>query len=405
MPPAGYACILVAKSAATPGQSLYLLKLILKNTLRHRLRTGLTLLGLAVAVIAFGLLQTVVDAWYAGSQNASTARLVTRNSVSLVFPMPLSYKQKIRQVDGVRAVVSANWFGAIYKEPKNFFAQFAVDDDYFHLYPEYIFDEKEMDAWLKDKKGAIVGRKLAEQHGFKVGDSVMLKGTIFPGNWDFVVRAIYDGRDKKTDSAQFFFHWDYLNETIKRTVPRRANLPGVFVLELSDPARAAEVSRTVDALFANSQAETLTETEQAFQLAFVSMTEAIVVAIRLVSFLVIFIILAVMANTMAMTARERMAEYATLKALGFGPGFVVQMILGESLAIAAIGGAAGMVLTLPIADGFSKAVGTLFPVFQVSNGTLLMQAGAALAVGLIAGILPAWHGARVNVVDGLRQLA
>ena len=378
------------------------LKLIFLNALRHRLRSLLTLVGLVVAVIAFGLLQTVVGAWYAGAEGASTARLVTRNAVSLIFPLPLTYKQKIRQVDGVRAIASANWFGAIYKEPKNFFPQFGVDDNYFGIYPEYVLADAEKTAWLKDKKGAIVGRKLADDYGFKPGDAVTLKGTIFPGNWDFVIRAIYDGKEKKTDTSQFFFHWDYLNETLKKTVPRRANAVGVYVLELSDPGRAAEVSREVDARFANSQAETLTETEKAFQLGFVSMTEAIVVAIRLVSFLVIFIILAVMANTMAMTARERMAEYATLKALGFGPDFVVKLIVGESLAIAAMGGTAGILLTLPIAAGFSKAVGSLFPVFQVSPATMAMQAAAALAVGLIAALLPAWHAARVNIVEGLR---
>ncbi len=380
------------------------LKLIFKNALRHRLRTVLTLTGLVVAVIAFGLLQTVVDAWYAGAEGASTARLVTRNAVSLVFPLPLTYQQKLRQVDGVRAIAAANWFGGIYKEPKNFFPQFAVDGNYLDLYPEYLLDDGDKIAWQRDRKGAIVGRKLAEDYGFKLGDTVTLKGTIFPGNWEFVIRAIYDGREKKTDTSQFFFHWEYLNETLKKTAARRANFVGVYVLELSDPARAAQVSREVDAVFANSQAETLTETEQAFQLSFVSMTEAIVVAIRAVSFLVIFIILAVMANTMAMTARERMAEYATLKALGFGPGFVARLILGESLAIAAMGGTAGILLTLPIAQGFSRAVGSLFPSFHVSTGTMAMQAGAALAVGLIAALFPAWRASRVNIVEGLRQL-
>ena len=381
-----------------------LFKLILKNALRHRLRTGLTLLGLVVAVVAFGLLQTVVGAWYAGAEGASTARLVTRNAISLVFPLPLTYKQRMRQIEGVRAIATANWFGGIYQEPRNFFPQFAVDDNYFELYPEFLLKEQEKTEWLRDRTGAVVGRKLADTYGFKVGDRVNLKGTIFPGNWEFVVRAIYDGREKKIDTSQMFFHWDYLNETLKKSVPRRANAVGVYVLELADPTRAAEVSRAVDALFKNSQAETLTETEKAFQLGFVAMTESIVVAIRLVSFLVIFIIMAVMANTMAMTARERMAEYATLKALGFGPGFVVQLILGESLAIAGIGGGIGILLTLPIADAFGSAMGSLFPIFQVSSGTILLQTLCALGVGLIAALFPAWRAARVRIVEGLRAI-
>ena len=384
---------------------MQILKLILKNSLRHKLRTALTLLGLVVAILAFGLLSTVVDAWYAGAEGASTARLVTRNSISLVFPLPLTYAQKIRQVEGVKAVSTANWFGGIYKEPKNFFPQFAVDaQSYFELYPEYIFDEAEKRDFQRDRKGAVVGRKLADTYGFKVGDGVTLKGSIFPGNWDFVVRAIFDGRDAKVDTAQFFFHWDYLNEVTKRNYVRRANQVGVYVVELANPARAAEVSREIDALFANSLAETLTETEKAFQLSFVSMTEAIVVAIRMVSFLVIFIILAVMANTMAMTARERSAEYATLKALGFPPRFVVSLIVGESLALACIGGGLGIALTFPVARAFGREMGSLFPVFNVSMETVALQFACMLVVGLVAAAVPSRYAARVNIVDGLRNI-
>ena len=385
---------------------MYLLRLILKNTLRHKLRTALTLLGLLIAVLAFGLLQTVVGAWYAGAENASSARLITRNAISLVFPLPLTYRAKLRGVDGVRAISNANWFGGIYKEPKNFFPQFAVDaQTYFTLYPEYRISTEALQSFQRDKRAAVVGRKLADRYGFKVGDTVTLKGTIYQGNWEFIVRAIYEGLDTKTDTNQFFFHWDYVNETILKTVPRRANTVGVYVLEIDDPARAAEISRTVDALFKNSQAETLTETEQAFQLGFVSMTEAIVVAIRAVSYLVILIILAVMANTMAMTARERTAEYATLKALGFPPRFVVTLIVGESLALALIGGTLGMLALLPLANVFGAAMGSLFPVFYVSDNTLLMQLACALIVGVIAAIAPAITAARVNIVEGLRHVA
>ncbi len=381
-------------------------KLILRNALRHKLRTALTLLGLVVAILAFGLLSTVVDAWYAGAKAASTARLITRNAISLVFSLPPSYEQKIRQVEGVSQVSIANWFGGIYKEPKNFFPQFAVDaHNYFDLFPEFVIDPSARRDFQRDRKGAVVGRKLAETYGFKVGDGVTLKGTIFPGNWDFVVRAIYDGRDQSVDTSQFFFHWDYLNETMKRTAPRRANQVGIYVVELSNPGRAAEISREIDTQFANSLAETLTETEKAFQLSFVSMIEAIVVAIRLVSFLVIFIILAVMANTMAMTARERSAEYATLKALGFPPRFVVGLIVGESLAIAAVGGCLGIALTFPVAAAFGRATGSLFPVFTVSIETVALQAACTLGVGLVAAAWPGRYAARVNIVDGLRAIA
>jgi putative ABC transport system permease protein len=384
---------------------MHLLKLILRNTLRHKLRTLLTVLGLLVAILSFGLLQTVVDAWYSGANNAAPDRLVTRSSVSLVVPLPVHYRDKIRAIDGVRSVAAANWFAGVYQEPKNFFPQFAIDPlPYLAMYPEYRIPADQLLDFLRDRKGAVVGRKLADTYGFRVGDTVPLKGTIFSGNWEFVVRAIYDGATPRTDTSQFFFHWDYLNESARQRAPQRADQVGVFVVQVTDVARAAEISRAVDAQFANSAAETLTETEQAFQIGFVKQTEAIVIAIRIVSFVVIFIILAVMANTMAMTARERMAEYATLKALGFGPGFLGGLIFGESLAIAAAGAALGVALTFPVADWFARQMGTLFPVFEVSASTVQLQLACAVVVGVAAAVLPALRAARVRIVDGLRAM-
>jgi putative ABC transport system permease protein len=381
------------------------LKLILRNALRHKLRTGLTVLGLVVAILAFGLLQTVVDAWYAGSENAAPNRLVTRNAISLTFSMPLHYRDKIRAVEGVRAVGAANWFGGIYQDPKNFFPQFAIDPaPYFAMYPEYRVKEDELRAFLRDRKGAVIGRKLAATYGFRIGDTIPLQGTIYPGTWPFTVRAIYDGADAKTDTSQMFFHWDYVNETVKAKTPRRADQVGVFVVQIDDPARSAEISRTIDRQFTNSLAETLTETEKAFQLGFVAMTEAIVVAIRIVSFVVIFIILAVMANTMAMTARERLGEYATLKALGFGPGYVARLVFGESVAIAAIGATLGIAATFPVSAAFGAKMGTLFPVFEVSAETVALQVGCAIVVGVAAALLPGRRAARVKIVDGLRAI-
>lgn len=384
---------------------MHFFKLILRNTLRHKLRTGLTVLGFVVAFLSFGLLQTIVDAWYAGAEGAAPDRLITRNAVSLMVPLPLHYREKIRAVEGVKTVAAANWFAGVYQDPKNFFPQFAIDPvPYFSMFPEYRIDEDQMRAFLRDRKGAVVGRKLAQTHGWKIGDAIPLKGTIFPGNWEFVVRAIYDAGEAKTDTSQFFFHWQYLNETMRLRAPQRANQVGIFVIAVADVDRAAEISETIDEQFENSIAETLTETEQAFQIGFVKQTESIVIAIRIVSFVVIFIILAVMANTMAMTARERMSEYATLKALGFAPSYVGSLIYGESLAIACIGCALGMGLTFPIGDWFAKQMGTLFPVFEVSGQTLLLQIVCALAVGVIAAALPAHRAARVRIVEGLRAI-
>ena len=385
---------------------MYVALLVLKNALRHKLRTILTVVGIVVAITAFGLLRTIVDAWYAGANASSSARLVTRNAVSLVFSMPLTYAQKIRQVPGVASVALANWFGGVYISERNFFPQFAISaPSYLEMYPEYMLSPEERKAFLTDRTGALAGRKLAELYGWKIGDQIPLRGTIFPGTWTFTLRGIYDGADKGTDQSTFFFHWDYLNETIKKQFPRRGDQTGVFVVQLKDPQQAAEVSEAIDATFKNSLAETLTETEKAFQLGFVAMTEAILLAIQAVSFVVIVIIMAVMANTMAMTARERYGEYATLKALGFGNGFVALMIFGESLAIALLGGAAGIALTFPLARAFADAMGSLFPIFFVSEDTLLMQFAAAILIGVVAACIPAWKAARVRIVDGLRAVA
>ncbi|MDB5866205.1 MAG: ABC-type transporter, permease component, partial [Betaproteobacteria bacterium] len=295
---------------------MHFLKLILRNSLRHKLRTALTVLGLVVAFLSFGLLQSIVDAWYHGADAAAPNRLITRNAVSLTVVLPLHYREKIRAVEGVKSVAAVNWFAGVYQEPKNFFPQFAVEPvAYFAMYPEYKIADDAFRAFMRDRKGAIVGRKLAQNFGWKVGDVIPLKGTIFPGNWEFVVRGIYDAGEAKTDTSLFFFHWQYLNETMRQRFPLRANQVGIFLVEVEDVDRAAAVSEDIDKQFRNSIAETLTETEQAFQIGFVKQTEAIVIAIRIVSFVVIFIILAVMANTMAMTARERLGEYATLKAL------------------------------------------------------------------------------------------
>jgi putative ABC transport system permease protein len=384
---------------------MYTLKLIARNALRHKLRSSLTVLGLLVATLAFGFLQTVVSAWYAGAEAASNTTLITRNAISLVFPLPLSYATRIRAVDGVADVAYANWFGGVYQDPKNFFPQLAVSvPSYLSMYPDFLLPDQQRNAFLHDRKGCIVGRKLAEQYGFKVGDVIPIRGTIFPGDWQFVVRGIYDGRTPSTVTTQLLFHWEYLNETMIKTMPRRANQVGLYVVKIGRAENAAQIGAAIDATFKNSLAETLTETEKAFQLGFVSMSEAIVVAVRVVSYVVILIIMAVMANTMAMSARERLAEYATLKALGFGPAFLARLIFGESILLAMAGAALGIALLFPAAALFLAQMGTLFPVFQVAPRTLLLQVLCALGVGIVAAIAPTLRATRVNIVEGLRSV-
>ena len=378
--------------------------LVLRNAFRHKLRTTLTIVGIVVAIAAFGMLRTIVDAWYAGANASSSARLVTRSSVSLVFALPLNYAQKIRQVDGVTGVGWANWFGGVYVNERNFFAQFAISESYLDLYPEFVLSDDQRRAFLADRVGAIAGRKLADKYGWKVGDQIPLRGTIYPGTWNFNLRAIYDGADPSTDETTFFIHFEYLNERVKQLYPRRGDQAGVFVEEIGDPQAAAEVSQAIDATFRNSLAETLTETEKAFQLGFVSMSEAILLAIQAVSFVVIVIIMAVMANTMAMTTRERYGEYATLKALGFSGAFVATLIFAESLGIALAGGLIGIALTFPAADAFVTAVGSILNGFFVSRETIALQLGAALVVGAVAAAVPAWRASRIEIVQGLRAI-
>ena len=385
---------------------MFVFRLLLKNAFRHRLRTLLTMLGLVVAVSAFGLLRTIVDAWYAGAEASSSTRLITRSATSLTVPLPLAYAERLRAVDGISSVTWSNWFGGIYITERNFFPQFAVDPStYLALYPEFIVSEAERVAWMRDRKGVLAGRKLADKFGWKIGDSIALRGTIYPGTWTFTLRGIYSGVDEGTDENQLLFQWAYLNEFVRLRSPLRSNYVGVFVVGIRDPNNAAVISRRIDEQFKNSQAETLTETEKAFQLGFVAMSEAILVALQAVSFIIIVIIMAVMANTMAMTARERLGEYATLKALGFPPAFVVRLLFGESLFIALIGGLAAVALTLPMAAAFRAAVGSLFPIFRVSGTTMAMQLGAALVVGIVAAAWPSWKMSRIDIVEGFRHVS
>lgn len=382
-----------------------LIKIIFKNAFRHRLRTGLTILSITIAILAFGLLRTVIDAWYAGVEASSSYRLVTRSATSILFPLPLSYKEKIRQIDGVKTVSYGYWFGGIYISEKNFFANFAVDPKtFFDLYPEYVLSPEQKDAFFRDRKGFACGRKLAERFGWKIGDAVVLKGTIFPGDWEFVLRAIYRGRDQNTDESQFVFQYDYLNETLKKTAPDAADKVGFYFVGINNPERAAEITSAIDSMFHNSIAETRTETEKAFTLGFIAMSGAIITAIELVSFVVIIIILAVVANTMAMSARERTGEYAIFKTLGFGGSYIAALIFGESLIITLLGCGTGIAATFPAKAAFAKQLGNYFPIFNIAPRTILFDVVLSIAVGVLAGVVPTWRAIRIRIADGLRMV-
>jgi putative ABC transport system permease protein len=384
---------------------MLILKLLFRNAFRHKLRATLTILGVTIAILAFGLLRTVVSAWYAGVEASSASRLVTRNAISLIFPLPLAYKDKIRQIEGVRTVSYGTWFGGVYKEEKNFFPNLAVDaQSFMKIYPEFMLSDDEFRAFLKDRKGFVAGRKLAEKFKWKPGDTVTLKGLIFPGDWDFVLRGVYRGRDKNVDESQFLFHWDYLNERIKDKMTSWANQVGFYMIDVNRPDLASAVSLAIDETFKNSLAETLTETEKAFQLSFISMTEVIVLAIQLVSFVIIFIIMAVVANAMAMTTRERIGEYAVLKTMGFGGWHILALILGESLVITLAGGILGVILTYPAAAIFGHELSNFFPIFNVEIKTVYFAFTAALMVGVIAAVVPTRSAIRIRIADGLRRI-
>jgi putative ABC transport system permease protein len=379
------------------------LKLISRNTFRHPLRTGLTILGLTIAVMAFAIIRTTVSSWYAASQAASPNRLITRHAVSLTFTLPIAYQDKIARVDGVTGISHAMWFGGIYVDPKNFFPQFAVDGDtYLDLYPEYIIAPEQMEDFLKQKNAVIIGQRLADRFGWSLGDQVRLTGTIFPGDWDFVIRAIYSGAKENTDETIWHMRYDYLDERMRAEAPGRAGQVGSFVVQIADPSQSASISQEIDAMFENSSAETLTETEESFMLSFVSMASSIVTGLQIISVLVIGIILLVLGNTMAMTARERISEYAVMKTLGFRPIHVVGIIIGESLFIAALGGALGLLVTFPIARLVGAAMADFFPVFTVEPITLVLAVLASFVVGLAAAVFPTLKAVRTPIVDGLR---
>jgi putative ABC transport system permease protein len=380
-------------------------KLIYRNTFRHPLRTALTVLGLAVAVSSFCLLRTVVVAWYAGVEASSPVRIVTRNAISLMAPLPIAYLSKIQAVPGIKQVCYSYWFEGTYIDKRHFFPQFATSmARTLEVAPEYLIPPEQKLALLRDRKGCAAGRKLAARFGWRLGEPIILKGTIFPGEYHLNLRAIYTGREPSTDETQFFFHYEYLNETLKKIAPERADQVGWFFIQVAAPESAAPVSEQIDALFKNSLAETLTETEKAFQLSFIAMTEAILVAIQVVSWMIIGVILVILANTMAMGARERLGEYAVLKTLGFRAWHLVVIIVGESLILAVVGGVLGLALTFPAVAAFPPEVQQYFPGLFVTRLTMIEGFGVALAVGLLAALAPAWHAARVSIAVALRKV-
>lgn len=383
-----------------------ILKLIIKNSFRHKLRTALTILGIAIAVTAFGLLRTVYTAWHAGLDMASPNRLITRHAVSFIFPMPYAYREKIQKVPGVDMITYANWFQGVYIDKNQFFSRMAVDPEtYFEVYREFVLEPSQYEDFKKERNACVVGETIAQQYGFKIGDIINITGDIYPGDWQFVVRGIYKPRDNTVDGTQMLFHWQYLDERLRVETPGREGNVGWYIVRIADANQAASVSEQVDALFKNSRAETKTETERAFQQSFLAATGTIINAMNFMSFVIIGIIMLVLGNTMIMSARERTREYAVLKTLGFSGGHLVGLIGGESLLISCIGAIVGLFLTFPLVQGFAAFIPKgFFPVFNIETITLVLAGVSALAVGVTASIFPIQRALNTRIVDGLRHI-
>ncbi|NUN08792.1 MAG: ABC transporter permease [Ignavibacteriaceae bacterium] len=379
-------------------------KLIFKNALRHKLRSFLTIMGIGIAVMAFGLLRTVVTTWNAGVEATAADRLITRQAVSFIFPLPYAHLNKIEKVEGVKKVTFANWFGGIYIDQSNFFARLAIDPEtFFDVYPELILTKDEIEAFKKQRDAAVVGEAIANQYGLKPGNKMVLEGDIYPGRWEFTIAAIYKPRDKNTDATQMFFHWNYLNERIEAESPIRANQIGWFIVQVDDPNNSALISQKIDAHFKNSSDETKTETERAFAQGFISSTSAIITAMNVMSFAIIGIIMLVLANTMIMSARERTREYAVFKTLGFSSLHLTGLILGESLFISALGGGVGLALTFPVVSAFEQMVPkNIFPYFNLETITVVLAVSSAIFIGIISSVFPIQRALSTKIVDGFR---
>ena len=386
--------------------------LVLKHLRKNWIRTLSTVLAMAVCIFLICTLQTVVDAVNYGLHLGNASRLVTRHYVSLVFNLPNSYKAKIAAIPGVENTTIVNWFGGIYRDPKNFFANLAVEPEPFlQIYPEIMLPEDQKQAWFHDGRGCIIGRKLAEKFGWKVGDHFELESFIPPYRvgkpFDFVVDGIYDTDPIKypgTDLNSMYFNYKYLYEA----TGQRAGI-GTITVKIDDPKNAGRISKAIDAEFENSDTQTKTETEQAFRASFIAMAGNLALLLNGIGLAVAFTILLVTANTMSIAVRERQQEIGVLKTLGFSSGLVMALILIEALLLGVMGGAVGlffaggMIHALPSIP-FVGDVVRQFPGLGLSPRIVSYGLGVALLLGLLAGFIPALLAYRARITAVLRQV-
>jgi putative ABC transport system permease protein len=378
-------------------------RLILANLFRKKIRLVLTIGSFAVALFLFAFLAVVRDAFSRGADVAGADRLVIINRTSIINPLPLSYRDKILRISGVKVITHNNWFGGIYQDEKNFFPQFVIDpENQRQVFPELIVPDDQWAAFLKDRQGAIVGRRTMERFHWKIGDRIPLKSTVFGNDaWEFNIDGVYHGKRPQDDETQFWFQWDYYEEKVPDRV--KGNV-GWYVLRLNSPDDAVRVAKAIDAEFANSPYETKTETESAFAAGWVKQFGNIRFLILSIGIVVFFTLLLVTGNTMAISVRERTAELAVLKAIGYSDRSVLFFVLAESLTIALFGGVLGLLLALGAIPVMGVALSGLLPNLILAPSVLVSGLVLALAVGMASGFLPGWGAMRLRIINALRRV-
>ncbi len=385
------------------------LKLLPNNLLRNRRRTLLTMSSIAVSLFLVATLLTVLSEFENPPETPNSAlRLITRHRVSLANILPMSYRAKIQRVDGVDAVIGSMWFGGVYKDPKNFFAQFASDaDQFFQVYADLEMPQDQQQAYINDRTGAIAGDNLAKRFDWKIGDRIHLQGALFNVDPELTIRGIYTGGSD--NGSTLYFHWEYFNEGMKKIFGdvEGVNFTGFYVIRARSADLVPSIADKVDALFKNTSAPTKTESEKAFVLGFIAMMGNIRLLITSICSVVIFTIVLVAANTMAMSIRERVREIGILKAVGFKRMQILSLLLGESMFLALGGALVGsfaakwIFARVPMAEVTSG----MLQRFYVTPTTLLICTGIGLFVGLFSAGVPAWQAARRRVVEALREIS
>lgn len=379
--------------------------------MRNRFRSILTVLGVAVAIVAFVLLRTVLSAWTAAAEYAATDRVVTRHKVSFIMPLPRKYADEIAKQPGVERVLLSSWFGG--KDPRfeqEFFGTIAVDPDhFFEVYDEVEVSDEQIAAWKQERRGAIVGDVLAKKLGYKVGDKVTLTGTIYPGEWQFIISGIYSTSRQSMDRSSLFFHYDYLNEWARQNSPRAADQAGWVVSRIAAGERPAEVAKRLDQYFESRDVQTVSQDERSFNTSFLGMISAILKAVDVVSIVILLIMMLILGNTIAMGVRERTQEYGVLRAIGFLPRHLVLFVLGEAATIGLLGGVVGLLLAYPIVERglgrfLEENVGAFFPYFRIAPATAPLALCLAVLLGLCAAIIPAYRSSRLDVASSLRKV-